>query len=120
MSFELWRVEADYIPQRGDVVGPSWVCQTEAQAVELAAATEARLLTQFGDAHPATLTARMHHGAARHRVGESARAVAMLRATHAAQDRRHAETVGRNLNVVEKLGEAEGAPRAANDAAVQA
>lgn len=36
MSFELWRVEADHVPQRADIVGPAWVCQTEAQAVELA------------------------------------------------------------------------------------
>lgn len=36
MSFELWRVEADYIPRRADVAGPGWVCQTAEQANELA------------------------------------------------------------------------------------
>ena len=42
MSFELWRVEADYIPQRGDVVGPGWICQTAEQANELALSLEGR------------------------------------------------------------------------------
>ena len=36
MGFTLYRVEADYVIPRSDVVGPGWVCQTYDLAVALA------------------------------------------------------------------------------------
>ena len=36
MSFTHYRVEADYLSMRGDVVGPGAVCRTPAEARELA------------------------------------------------------------------------------------
>ena len=35
MAFTLYRVEADYVISRSDVVGPGWVCQTAWQAQDL-------------------------------------------------------------------------------------
>ena len=37
MGFTLFRVEADYRIPRSDVVGPGWVCETEALALALMA-----------------------------------------------------------------------------------
>ena len=34
--FTLYRVDADYIEQRGNVIGPSWTCTTVEDANELA------------------------------------------------------------------------------------
>ena len=34
--FTLYRVEADYVPQRADIAGPGWVCHTRTQAEYMA------------------------------------------------------------------------------------
>jgi len=36
MSFTNYHVEADYVPRRGDIVGPGAICQTREQAEALA------------------------------------------------------------------------------------
>ena len=35
MAFTLYRVEADYVISRSDVVGPGWVCDTAWEAQDL-------------------------------------------------------------------------------------
>ncbi len=49
MAFTLYRVEADYVIPRSDIVGPGWVCETKELADKLMANLQAtrKDLTNF-------------------------------------------------------------------------